>query len=53
MNSLKVKYPDHESFTAYKANLLKKEGVFDNIVLAFSTAIKALDSQMAEESNEA
>jgi hypothetical protein len=42
--TLKALYPGHASYTKYKDSILKKDGTLDKIILAFKTAIEALDS---------
>ena len=45
---LKARYGDHELFTKFRPSLTKKEGLFENLLLAFKTAHDALDSQIAD-----
>lgn len=50
--SLKKLYSENDLYSSHKEKLTKKDGVFDNVLLAFKTAIEAIDSQMAEYSDE-
>ena len=45
--NLKLKYKDHELYVQFSKKLSKKEGLLDQLLLAFQTAHDALDTQMA------
>lgn len=45
---LKNTYPQHEQFLKCKEAATKNDGLFDRLLLAFSTALEALEQQIAD-----
>ena len=45
---LKERYGEHELFLKCKESMIKKEGLFEHLLLAFKTADESLDQQITD-----